>query len=65
MDKNKEIRNWAWVALVGILIYIVLDIIVEALSPNYTIREAESLMAIAGPYGYIMNINFLVRGALS
>ncbi|MFD1676538.1 DUF998 domain-containing protein [Alicyclobacillus fodiniaquatilis] len=43
----------------------ILDIIVQMLPPYYSpIRQAESDLAV-GPYGFIMNINFIVRGILS
>ncbi|HUI29261.1 MAG TPA: DUF998 domain-containing protein [Candidatus Acidoferrales bacterium] len=58
-------RNWAMISIVGTIIYVVLDIVVQLLPPYYSaFREAESLLAI-GPYGCIMNINFFVRGILS
>ncbi len=48
-----------------IVLYIVLDAIAQALPPHYSpISQAESLLAV-GPYGYVMTINFLVRGAFS
>ena len=57
-------RTWANVALVGVLLYVVLDIIVQMLPPHYSLRQAESDLAV-GPYGWIMNINFVIRGLLS
>ena len=48
-----------------IVLYIILDAIAQALPPHYSpISQAESLLAV-GPYGYIMAINFLNRGAFS
>lgn len=53
------------VALAGIALYVVLDAIAQSLPPHYSpISQAESDLAV-GPYGYIMTINFLNRGALS
>jgi len=53
------------VALVGILLYIVLDTVAQLLPPHYSpISQAESDLAV-GPYGYIMTLNFLNRGVLS
>lgn len=49
----------------GIALYIVLDVVAQALPPHYSpISQAESLLAV-GPYGYVMTVNFVVRGALS
>jgi hypothetical membrane protein len=59
-----QTSRWAYIALIGILLYIILDIIVQILPPHYSLRQAESDLAV-GPYGWIMNINFLIRGLLS
>lgn len=51
------------VVLIGV--YIVLDIVAQLLPPHYSpISQAESDLAV-GPYGYIMTVNFVVRGLLS
>lgn len=62
--KGTKIKELALITLICIPIYILLDIIVQLLPPHYSIKLAESLLA-DGPYGYIMNINFLIRGMLS
>lgn len=57
----------ALIALVvaGIALYVILDIVAQALPPHYDpMSQAESLLAV-GPYGYVMTVNFVVRGALS
>ena len=52
----------ARLTIAGILLYIVLDVIVQLLPPHYSaISQAESDLAV-GPYGYLMAINFVVRG---
>lgn len=57
-------RAFALVALL-VAVYAVLDIVVQLLPPHYSaIQDAESDLAV-GPYGWIMTINFVVRGALS
>ena len=54
-----------YTAIAGIVLYVVLDAIVQSLPPHYSpISQAESDLAV-GPYGYIMTINFLNRGVLS
>lgn len=51
--------------IAGIALYLILDIVAQALPPHYDpISQAESLLAV-GPYGYVMTVNFVVRGALS
>lgn len=55
----------AWLTIAGIVVYVVLDVIAQALPPHYSpIRQPESDLAV-GPYGWIMAVNFVVRGLLS
>ena len=58
--------RWAfWATIVGLAIYIVLDIVAQLLPPHYSaIRQAESDLGV-GPYGWVMDLNFVVRGLLS
>ncbi len=54
-----------WISIVGVILYVALDAIVQSLPPHYSpTRGAESDLVV-GPYGYIMTINFLNRGVLS
>ncbi len=63
-EASKVMRRYS-VALVGVFLYLVLDIIAQSLPPHYSpISQAESDLAV-GPYGYIMTANFLNRGILS
>ena len=51
----------ATAAMVGVLVYVLVDAVLQFLPPHYDpIREAESNLAV-GPYGWIMNLNFLGR----
>ncbi|HYB75489.1 MAG TPA: DUF998 domain-containing protein [Nitrososphaerales archaeon] len=60
-----KIRRRYSVALVGIVLYIVLDAVAQLLPPHYSpISQAESDLAV-GKFGYIMTVNFLNRGLLS
>lgn len=60
-----NVRRLYVVALIGIVIYLILDVLVQGLPPHYNwISQAESDLAV-GPYGYIMTINFVNRGLLS
>lgn len=58
----------AWLgALVvgGIVVYVLLDIIAQALPPHYNpISQPESDLGV-GPYGWIMSLNFIVRGLVA
>ena len=60
-------RQAAWLAVVviaGIALYVILDVILQALPPHYNpISQAESDLGV-GPYGWVMSINFAVRGLL-
>ena len=52
-------------AIAGIVLYVVLDIVAQALPPHYNpITQAESDLAV-GQYGFVMTANFVVRGLLS
>ena len=73
MDKNNlppsesELlsRSLFFATIIGIILYVVLDAVVQVLPPHYSpISQAESDLAV-GPYGYIMAINFVNRGVLS
>jgi hypothetical protein len=57
-------RQFQIVAL-GVLLYVVLDVVAQLLPPHYSpISQAESDLAV-GPYGFVMTINFVNRGLLS
>lgn len=67
MDKNKKTDSAKlfWIVILGIVLYVVLDIISQSLPPHYNpISQAESDLAV-GKFGLIMTINFLNRGVLS
>lgn len=58
--------RWEFAAtIVGIAAYVVLDTVAQLLPPHYSpISQAESDLGV-GPYGWVMNLNFVVRGVLS
>ena len=48
-----------------VVVYAILDVIAQLLPPHYSaITQAESDLAV-GPFGWIMTINFVVRGLLT
>ena len=54
-----------WAVILGIVLYVILDVVAQLLPPHYSpISQAESDLAV-GEFGFIMTINFLVRGVLS
>lgn len=59
-------RAWLGAAIiVGIAIYVILDVVVQTLPPHYNpIHQAESDLGV-GPYGWLMSINFVIRGLIA
>jgi hypothetical protein len=63
--KLSRVRQLFIIVDVLVILYVVLDAVAQVLPPHYSpISQAESLLAV-GPYGYIMTVNFLNRGAFS
>jgi hypothetical membrane protein len=59
------VRRLFRLVVVGVFVYIVLDVVAQLLPPHYSpVTQAESDLAV-GPYGWIMTANFVVRGLLS
>src|SRR5579863_401658 len=55
----------AKVTIAGIVLYVIIDVIAQALPPHYNpISQAESDLAV-GPYGFLMTINFVLRGLVA
>jgi hypothetical protein len=51
--------------MVGILLSVLLEVIVQLLPPHYNpLSQSESDLAV-GPYGFLMALNFVLRGVLS
>ena len=64
-SKLSRVRQLFIIVDALIILYVVLDVIAQVLPPHYSpISQAESLLAV-GPYGYIMTVNFLIRGVFS
>ncbi|MBF4633399.1 DUF998 domain-containing protein [Agreia pratensis] len=58
-----RVAAWAGMALVGA--YVVIDVVLQLLPPHYSpIADAESNLAV-GPFGWLMNLNFLGRAAMT
>ena len=59
------VRAALWITVIGIVLYVALDLVAQLLPPHYNpISQAESDLGV-GPYGWVMNLNFVVRGILS
>jgi hypothetical membrane protein len=62
---TRRTRLLATIALVGAVLYVLVDVVLQLLPPHYSVvSEAESNLAV-GPYGWIMNLNFLARGVVT
>ncbi len=64
-SREQRISLVALLVIVGIILYVILDVIAQMLPPHYNpISQAESGLAV-GPYGLIMTINFVLRGLIA
>jgi hypothetical membrane protein len=66
---QRESRSWirplAWVTLAGIVSYVAIDVLLAFLRPGYSLLyNAESDYG-RGPWFWVMDLNFLLRCALS
>ena len=58
-------RAFATAALVLVLLYVLIDVVLQFLPPHYSVvSDAESDLAV-GPFGGAMNLNFLARAVMS
>lgn len=56
-------RRYSVAAMAGVAAYVGVDVVLQRLPPHYSlIRDAESNLAV-GPFGWIMNLNFMGRAA--
>jgi hypothetical membrane protein len=57
---------WAKAATGGIVLYLAIDVVLVFLRPHFSVlHNAESDYGSKGRYGWVMNVNFLLRFALS
>jgi len=62
---ERRAATLALLTIAGIFLYVIIDVIAQLLPPHYNpIKQAESDLAV-GPYGFVMTINFVLRGLLS
>lgn len=58
---DKARRRFATAAMAGVAVYVGIDVVLQFLPPHYNVvSDAESKLAV-GPFGWIMNLNFLGR----
>ncbi|MGH2513430.1 MAG: DUF998 domain-containing protein [Candidatus Limnocylindrales bacterium] len=64
-QRARQARSLAVAALVGIALYLVADAVLAILRPDVSLlHDAESDYG-RGPFAWLMDLNFLLRGALS
>ena len=64
-DRERSATWLGALVIAGIVVYVALDILAQLLPPHYNpISQAESDLGV-GPYGWIMSLNFVIRGLLA
>jgi hypothetical membrane protein len=59
-------RRWSEAAILGIVVYVALDVALVFLRPHFSVlHSAESDYGSAGPYAWVMDVNFVLRCLLS
>ena len=58
-------RLWANLAVAGILVYVVIDIVLAFLRPDYSLLKNYESDYGRGPFAWLMDVNFVLRGVLS
>ena len=66
MTDNPRIRRtFATTAMGLVVLYVLIDVVLQFLPPHYSVvSDAESDLAV-GPFGWAMNLNFLARAVMS
>ena len=58
-------RVFTTAAMALVLLYVLIDVVLQFLPPHYSVvSDAESNLAV-GPFGGVMNLNFLARAVMS
>ena len=66
MSRGASARRAAAAAVIGVVVYIAVDVLLVFLRPHFSVlHNAESDYGSAGRWGWVMNVNFLLRCALS
>ncbi len=66
MTDNSRVRGaFATAAMTLVLLYLLIDVVLQFLPPRFSVlSDAESNLAV-GPFGWVMNLNFLARAVMS
>jgi hypothetical membrane protein len=62
---TRTTRTWRSLALVGILLYVVIDVVLAFLRPDYSLLKNYESDYGRGPFAWLMDVNFVLRGAFS
>ena len=65
LPAEKQAAMWGVVTIAGIVLYIVIDVIAQILSPYNPLTQAESDLAVGFSFSWLMTLNFVIRGLLS
>jgi hypothetical membrane protein len=61
-----RVRGLARGAIAGVVVYVAIDVALVSLRPHFSVlHNAESDYGSKGPYAWLMDVNFLLRCALS
>ena len=64
-DTNSKVRTWSYIVLTSIGVYVLINVLLAFLRPDYSlVHNAESDYG-RGPYSWVMDIAFLLRCAFS
>ncbi|MGH2487367.1 MAG: DUF998 domain-containing protein [Ktedonobacterales bacterium] len=62
---GRNAARFGALVVAGVILYLLLDVVAQLLPPHYNpIKQAESDLGV-GPYGWIMSLNFVVRGLIA
>jgi hypothetical membrane protein len=62
---RRRTSTLGWLAVAGVIVYVAIDVLLRFLRPDYSLLyNAESDYG-RGPWYWVMDLNFLLRGALS
>ena len=62
---ERQEAMFAWITIIGIILYVVIDVIAQVLSPYNALRQPESDLAIGFSFSWLMTLNFVIRGLLT
>ena len=66
MSRGASARRAAAAAVTGVVVYVAVDVVLVFLRPHLSVlHNAESDYGSAGKWGWVMNVNFVLRCALS